>query len=113
MGGKTWSRDEEQLLWEVIVPRSKDAAYPIKDFLDWTQLAKLMNEVAGDVARRVYTKNMICELLTFSCHGMGMLIVVDEHFFQNKQPGHTSPKATEFVEKYLLDAGQSGFCIPF
>ncbi|RGP79952.1 hypothetical protein FLONG3_1896 [Fusarium longipes] len=87
MGGKTWSREEERLLWEVIIPQSKDAAYPGENPLDWEQLAKLMNELAGGIARRKYTKNMLYE-----------------HYYQNKQPGHTSPKAAEFVEKYLLDS---------
>ncbi|KAJ4136181.1 hypothetical protein NW768_003789 [Fusarium equiseti] len=88
MGGKTWSKEEERLFWEVIVPRSPVAAYPDpKNSLNWAQLAEWMNELAGDKRRREYTHTMLYE-----------------HYYQNNRPGHKSPKAQEFVEKYLLDA---------
>ncbi|QPC79459.1 hypothetical protein HYE68_010211 [Fusarium pseudograminearum] len=88
MGGKTWSRDEERLFWEVIVPQSAAAAYPDDDgCLSWEQLADEMNKLSGANARRVYTGTMLYE-----------------HHYQNIKPGHRSPKAAEFVDKYLQDA---------
>ncbi|GKT98980.1 hypothetical protein FLAG1_02127 [Fusarium langsethiae] len=99
MGGKTWSMDEERLFWEVIVPQSAAAAYPDEnDSLSWEQLADQMNKLSGANARRVYTGTMLYE-----------------HHYQNIKPGHKSPKAAEFVEKYLLDAAyfkEHGFCRP-
>ena len=63
MGGKTWSKEEERLFWEVIVPRSPVAAYPDpKNSLNWAQLAEWMNELAGDKRRREYTHTMLCRL---------------------------------------------------
>ncbi|OBS21916.1 hypothetical protein FPOA_08253 [Fusarium poae] len=88
MGGKTWSKDEERLLWEVIIPQSPAAAYPDdNDCLSWDQLADEMNKLSGANARREYTGTSLYE-----------------HYYQNIKSGHRSSKAAEFVEKYLLDA---------
>jgi hypothetical protein len=62
MGGKTWSVDEERMLWEVVVPRSVAAANPADRGMSWDQSAQFMNDNAGDIAQRNYTKNMLCEL---------------------------------------------------
>lgn len=66
MGGKTWSKEEERMFWGVIVPQSRAAAYPNPkpdDDVKWVQLAQLMQELAGDKARRIYTDTMLCKSL--------------------------------------------------
>ncbi|KAM0409121.1 hypothetical protein ACHAPD_011286 [Fusarium lateritium] len=107
MGGKTWSKDEERLLWEVIIPQSPAAAYSDdndNDCLSWDQLADEMNKLSGANARREYTGTSLCEFQMFYYHLVGIIILLDEHYYQNIKSGHRSSKAAEFVEKYLLDA---------
>ncbi|CCT67130.1 uncharacterized protein FFUJ_13317 [Fusarium fujikuroi IMI 58289] len=84
MGGKTWSIDEERMLWEVVVPRSVAAANPVDRRMSWEQCAKYMNDNAGDIAQRNYTKNMLYE-----------------HHYQNIVKGGSSPNAGPFVERHL------------
>ncbi|EXK45596.1 hypothetical protein FOXG_07833 [Fusarium oxysporum f. sp. lycopersici 4287] len=84
MGGKTWSVDEERMLWEVVVPRSVAAANPADRGMSWEQCAQYMNDNAGDIAQRNYTKNMLYE-----------------HHYQNIVKGGSSPNAGPFVERHL------------
>ncbi|KAF4442914.1 hypothetical protein FACUT_1737 [Fusarium acutatum] len=84
MGGKTWSVDEERMLWEVVVPRSVAAANPADRRMSWEQCAQYMNDNAGGIAQRNYTKNMLYE-----------------HHYQNIVKGGSSPNAGPFVERHL------------
>ncbi|KAF4345238.1 hypothetical protein FBEOM_740 [Fusarium beomiforme] len=84
MGGKNWSIDEERMLWEVVVPRSVAAANPDHRVMDWEQCAQFMNERAGGIALRKYTKNMLYE-----------------HHYQNIIKGGSSPNARPFVDRHL------------
>lgn len=61
MGGKTWSREEEQLFWQVIVPRSPKGVNPAGRISDWEECAKIMQRTMGQRARRNYTKLMLCK----------------------------------------------------
>ncbi|KAF9765604.1 hypothetical protein IL306_002111 [Fusarium sp. DS 682] len=84
MGGKNWSADEERMLWEVVVPRSVAAANPADRVMDWEQCAQYMNDHAGEIALRKYTKNMLYE-----------------HHYQNIIKGGSSPNARPFVDRHL------------
>jgi hypothetical protein len=106
MGGKTWSVDEERMLWEVVVPRSVAAANPADRGMSWEQCAQYMNDNAGDIAQRNYTKNMLCELpMRFQYLLRFLLTLIDEHHYQNIVKGGSSPNAGPFVERHLCLIG--------
>ncbi|KAF4449819.1 hypothetical protein F53441_7014 [Fusarium austroafricanum] len=84
MGGKNWSAEEEQMLWEVVIPRSPAGANPAEQTMSWERCAEWMNEMSGDTPNRVYTCSMIYE-----------------HYYQNIKPGKVSRHAGRYVDKYL------------
>lgn len=61
MGGKTWSRLEEEYFWDVIIPQSPKGVKPSERCKDWEQCARHMQDVMGTAARRKYTKLMLCK----------------------------------------------------
>jgi hypothetical protein len=60
MGGKTWSEQEEEYFWEVIVPSSPKAAKKHDRDYSWAQCACMMQQAMGKNARRKYTTLMLC-----------------------------------------------------
>lgn len=62
MGGKTWSRDEEEFFWHVIIPQSPKAVKVEDRINDWEECAKIMVRAMGKEARRKYTRLMLCGL---------------------------------------------------
>lgn len=108
MGGKTWSVQEEQVFWEIIVPQSPHPADPNAQTRSWAECAVLMGEIMGDGARRSYTGTGLCRFQSGSAFSDTIITMsTDEHHYQNTTTGHRSPKAVMFVEKYLQDCGKS------
>lgn len=63
MGGKVWSKEEEECFWTYIIPRSAkrlgvDRANPPKT---WAVLTREMQERMGNQARRNYTELGLCK----------------------------------------------------
>ncbi|KAJ3521120.1 hypothetical protein NM208_g13439 [Fusarium decemcellulare] len=86
MGGKVWSTEEERIFWEVVIPRSPNAANPADRTLSWKECVDLMNESIGLGARREYTSTMLYE-----------------HHYQGIKNGVDSAKANRFFKKYMRD----------
>ncbi|KXX75716.1 hypothetical protein MMYC01_206602 [Madurella mycetomatis] len=86
MGGKVWSKEEEQVFWaRMMVQSPKRLAADQERFSEksWEQIAKEMTEIMGDKARRKYTS-----------------LGVFEHYFQNAGLGRFSPNAGRLPIKY-------------
>lgn len=65
MGGKIWSKEEEDLYWNELIPHSPKR---LGDDLDneeqpWTWVAKQMRERMGKDARRKYTHLCVCKCI--------------------------------------------------
>ncbi len=64
MGGKVWSKEEEEFFWTKLVPHS---AKRLGDDLinneeqSWDWICEQMTEGMGDKARRKYTYLCVCE----------------------------------------------------
>lgn len=64
MGGKTWSREEEEYYWLQLVPHSpKRLGEDIRknEEKDWHWVGQMMTQYMGDKARREYTYLCVCE----------------------------------------------------
>lgn len=64
MGGKVWSKEEEQVFWtHMMVQSPKRLAADQERFSEksWEQIAQEMTEIMGDKARRKYTSLGVCE----------------------------------------------------
>ncbi|KAH6637033.1 hypothetical protein F5144DRAFT_204432 [Chaetomium tenue] len=86
MGGKTWSREEELLYWEKLIPNSpKRLGRDIKgrEEKSWGWIAQGMTKGMGVNARRKYTP-----------------LCVFEHYFQNTYLGRLSPNIGKLANKY-------------
>ncbi|KAF4983181.1 hypothetical protein FZEAL_1338 [Fusarium zealandicum] len=81
-----WSVEEERVFWEVVIPRSPGAANPNDRTLTWKECVDVMKDSIGESSRRDYTYTMLYE-----------------HHYQNFKPGAKSPKANQFLEKYMRD----------
>ncbi|KAM7198066.1 hypothetical protein V8F20_006311 [Naviculisporaceae sp. PSN 640] len=95
MGGKVWSKEEEDCFWNWIIPQSTkrlgvDRANGQPK--SWEELRKIMKARMGDDARREYTD-------------LGLF----EHFFQNAIKERYSPNALSYAKKYVERAKQEKF----
>jgi hypothetical protein len=64
MGGKVWSKEEETVFWEQLIPHSpKRLGDDIENNEEksWEWIAEEMKEAMGDDARRNYTYLSVCE----------------------------------------------------
>ncbi|KAK3901845.1 hypothetical protein C8A05DRAFT_34452, partial [Staphylotrichum tortipilum] len=88
MGGKVWSREEEEFFWTKMVPHSPkrlgDDLQNEEQTWDW--ICEQMTHGMGDKARRTYT-----------------YLCVFEHYFQNAYLGRFSPKVGKLHLKYYHD----------
>ncbi len=69
MGGKTWSREEEEVFWLQMVPLSpKRLGDDIEknEERHWEWIAQEMKRIMGPNARRNYTGLSTCEYLYFN-----------------------------------------------
>lgn len=111
MGGKIWSKEEEHIYWRVIVPQSDKRAGRrfSENHKSWGDLAKIMQSLMGDDARREYTHLSLCKLSGYHSLADAFADAIPvEHYFQNikKRP---SPNAIGLVMKHKKarnDAGQ-------
>ncbi|KAI0408018.1 hypothetical protein F4802DRAFT_594465 [Xylaria palmicola] len=83
MGGKIWSRSEEEYFWERVVGQSDKNLHALPS-KSWDRLADEMQMDMGSEARRQYRGSMLLE-----------------HFYQNADNNRFSPNARGFVEEYL------------
>ncbi|KAL2139302.1 hypothetical protein VTI28DRAFT_5416 [Corynascus sepedonium] len=97
MGGKTWSREEEEYYWLQLVPHSpKRLGEDIRknEEKDWHWIGQMMTQYMGDKARREYT--YLC-VLTFNLitahHGV-------EHYYLNAQNSKFSPNVGNLCARY-------------
>lgn len=64
MGGKIWSREEEEYFWLHLIPHSPkrlgDDLY-INEEKDWTWVGEMMTTYMGARARRKYTQLCVCK----------------------------------------------------
>ncbi|GAB1314246.1 hypothetical protein MFIFM68171_04456 [Madurella fahalii] len=86
MGGKVWSKEEEEVFWTRMMVQSPKRLAPDQERFgekSWDQIAREMTKIMGDKARRKYT-------------GLGIF----EHYFQNAGLGRFSPNAGRLPLKY-------------
>ncbi|KEZ39606.1 Phosphatidylglycerophosphatase [Scedosporium apiospermum] len=86
MGGKSWSKEEEDYFWVHIIPfshvrRGPHLAHPEQSF---AQLGRKMQDAFGSLARRSYTG--VC--------------LAEEHYYKNVVEGRISKHAPEYVKAY-------------
>lgn len=70
MGGKTWSRKEEILYWEELIPNSpKRLGRDLKTKKEktWVWIARGMTDGMGADARRKYTPLCVCKSCFLVC----------------------------------------------
>jgi hypothetical protein len=62
MGGKIWSKEEEDAFWRTIIPRSPKrlGTDQLNDEETWDELAEVLTKIMGDDARRKYTALSLC-----------------------------------------------------
>jgi hypothetical protein len=72
MGGKIWSKDEENAFWTIIIPRSAKrlGRDQLNEEETWEELASELLRTMGDKARRNYTGLSLC---TYQQHRRGWL----------------------------------------
>jgi hypothetical protein len=115
MGGKTWSRQEELLYWEELIPNSpKRLGKDLKSKKEkpWGWVARGMTEGMGADARRKYTPLCVCKS-PLSCvvdtsprrgrvsdHELTTHRSLVEHYFQNTYLGRMSPNIGKLATKY-------------
>ncbi|KAL2197495.1 hypothetical protein P885DRAFT_68622 [Corynascus similis CBS 632.67] len=86
MGGKTWSREEEEYYWLQLVPHSpKRLGEDIRknEEKDWHWVGQMMTQYMGDKARREYT-----------------YLCVFEHYYLNAQNSKFSPNVGNLCARY-------------
>ncbi|KAL2136942.1 hypothetical protein VTI74DRAFT_103 [Chaetomium olivicolor] len=85
MGGRVWTRDEELVFWEQLIPHTskrleEDRGNPEKS---WAWVAEQMGEIMGEKARRHYTEQGVFE-----------------HYHQNTVQGRFSPRTGKLPMPY-------------
>ncbi|KAL2019613.1 hypothetical protein VTK56DRAFT_9428 [Thermocarpiscus australiensis] len=89
MGGKVWSKEEEEVFWTRMMPQSpKRLGADIDRYQEksWYWIANQMTQIMGEKARRKYTH-----------------LGVFEHYFQNTVLGRFSPNCGKLPLKYYLE----------
>lgn len=69
MGGKVWSKEEEEVFWtQMMVQSPKRLPTDQNKYAEktWHQIAREMTEIMGDNARRKYTGLGVCTYPSFS-----------------------------------------------
>lgn len=63
MGGKVWSKEEEDIFWLQLIPHSPKrlGADLDNDEQSWEWVARQMADIMGDGARRKYTHLCVCK----------------------------------------------------